>query len=694
MVVWTQTVELCDRKLIEILLSDTNFLSVVGVFGYNPGLIREMDFRTELEGDGGFHEVRGKMSVTHLTVVERVHMNFRIQVIKDSVLSRSLPDCSVLMLEHMVNENNYHILSYISDTEEYWKSINELIRGKSKRLDGLGLLKAIIQLVRVTRPLDRLPQPRRDLFGAPSLFGTLITNLFGDGELFEALGIVLGSPDSNPKEIALAVDILNVLVFFQGPDRLRTYLASEGKCIAAPTSDKDRIAWTPESSLFTALLFVFERYESTRVQMFTLLREIFRVPLAHDDKFLSVLYPNYIHWLLQPLKSKTLVEDEPALFDLQDSIMELLTFCTESHGYRVKYLFGKQPIASYAEQMLRSKKKLFVIRKSFSTNLTALVEHIFTKFYETYKAECPLVFEAIRSRYESSFGSTDVAMDSAETDKVRFVQQNGLDEEEELYWEKDTDVTESFTPGLDDKNELSEVRWRLYALGVCVSEAAWPASVLIAIKSLLCSLQEEVLCRNRPRSIKLVDYADDEDEPTASLKEGDVEESPAPSSPRKNEKSPEEAEELKLPVREKKEDEVNTEAFLSGSSLVGQKKTHQKVSRKARSPQYKNMFQKISWKLSPPESNKASTSAPASSMASENGSESDNSSEGELDTNSVSVGPSHGRSGDSSGEEASAETNGEATALISAKRKLALDEAQSSESLLKKAKTCTPISSS
>ncbi|RLN70162.1 hypothetical protein BBJ28_00000273 [Nothophytophthora sp. Chile5] len=664
MVVWTQTVELCDRKLIEILLSDTNFLSVVGVFGYNPGLIREMDFRTELEGDGGFHEVRGKTSVTHLTsstvgVVERVHMNFRIQVIKDNVLSRSLPDCSVLMLEHMVNENNYHILSYISDTEEYWKSINELIRGKDKRLDGLGLLKAIIQLVRVTRPLDRLPQPRRDLFGAPPLFGTLLTNLFGDGELFEILGIVLGSPDSNPKEIALAVDILNVLVFFQGPDRLRTYLASEGKCIAAPTSDKDRIAWTPGSSLFTALLFVFERYESTRVQMFTLLREIFRVPLAHDDKFLSVLYPNYIHWLLQPLKSKALVEDEPTLFDLQDSIMELLTFCTESHGYRVKYLFGKQPIASYVEQMLRSKKKLFVIRKC--TNLTALVEHIFTKFYETYKAECPLVFEAIRSRYESSFGSTDVAMDSAETDKVRFVQQNGVDEEEELYWEKDTDVTESFTPGLDGKNELSE---------------------------------EEVLCRNRPRSIKLVDYADDDDEPTALLKEGDVEESPAPSSPRTNEKSPEEEEELKLPVREKKEDEVNTEGFLSGSSLAVQKKTHQKVSRKARSPQYKSMFQKISWKLSPPESSKASTSAPASSMASENGSESDNSSEGELDANSVSVTPGHGGSGDSGGEEASTETNGETTALISAKRKLALDEAQSSESLIKKAKTCTPISSS
>lgn len=151
---------------------------------------------------------------------------------------------------------------------------------KEKRKDGLGLLKAIINLVKVTKPVDRLPQ-RRDPFGAPPVFGSLIGNLFGDGDLFAAFAPVLGSPESKPEEIALAVDILNVLVFYQGPDRLRTYLASEGKCIPAPTSDKERISWTEDSSLFTALLIVFERDEPMRIQLFNLLREIFRVPLAH-----------------------------------------------------------------------------------------------------------------------------------------------------------------------------------------------------------------------------------------------------------------------------------------------------------------------------------------------------------------------------------------------------------------------------
>ncbi|KAJ0411630.1 hypothetical protein ATCC90586_004099 [Pythium insidiosum] len=330
--------ELCDRRVIELLLNDSNFLTVIGVLGYNPGLIREMDFRSELEDATGYKEV---IPIRDANVLARVHMNYRIHVIKDNVLSRSLPDCSVIMLDHVVNENNYHILSYISDVPDYCQSLKDLVRNDDTRLNGLGLLKEVIQLVRVTRPLDKMPQPRRDAYGAPPVFGQLINNLFGDGALFESFSVILGSTESKMQAVELALDILNVLVFYQGPERLRTYLASEGKCIAPPTSDKDRIQWKPGASLFTALIFAFERYEPTRVQMFTLLKEIFKVSLPQDDKFLNVLYPNYIHWLLQPLKYIS-VDDEAVLFALQDSIMELLTFCTEAHGYRIKYLFGRR----------------------------------------------------------------------------------------------------------------------------------------------------------------------------------------------------------------------------------------------------------------------------------------------------------------------------------------------------------------
>ena len=88
----------------------------------------------------------------------------------------------------------------------------------------------------------------------------------------------------------------------------------------------------------------------------------------------------------------------------------------------------------------------------------SLVEHIYTKFYETYKAECPLVFDAIRVRYDRNAGSTDAAPDSAGSNTIRFVRAGSIDDTEELYWEKETETT---GPALEVRSGLSEVRMRV-----------------------------------------------------------------------------------------------------------------------------------------------------------------------------------------------------------------------------------------
>lgn len=167
-------------------------------------------------------------------------------------------------------------------------------------------------------------------------------------------------------------------------------------------------------------------------------------------------------------------------------------------------------------------------------------------------------------------------------------------------------------------------------------------------------VQEET---STAKPVKLVNYKDDDDEDVGSkddesgnsLKDGDLVD--PVSSPPLSEETVEE--ELKLPVREKAEDD--TAAFFSG--IAAQKSSK---SAKARSPQYKNMFQKISWKQKS-ESTPQELSGDASP---ERSSESD------------SEGLSH---------------EDEDTSALLAKRKLELEEA---ESIVKKSKTGTPISSS
>ncbi|CAI5746396.1 unnamed protein product [Peronospora destructor] len=221
------------------------------------------------------------------------------------------------------------------------------------------------------------------------------------------------------------------------------------------------------------------------------------------------------------------------------------------------------------------------------------------------------------------------------------------DEEEELYWEKDTETVEA-APEL--KNGLSE---------------------------------EEVSCQNCPKSVKLVDYDDDDDESTAPKDESNSAEAASATSPRGADID--EERELQLPVRKKKEEEVTAQSFLGGNSVLAHKKAHQKILNKARSPQFKNVFQKISWKLNAPGSS-TDHGSNMSTKVEKNGGSDGSSFAKRDDNNNNSVGSEYVACDDG--------VNAESAALIAAKRKLALEEVTNSEPLLKKAKSCTPISSS
>lgn len=263
------------------------------------------------------------------------------------------------------------------------------------------------------------------------------------------------------------------------------------------------------------------------------------------------------------------------------------------------------------------------------SNLTSLIEHIYKKFYETYKNECPIVFNAIRSRYvDHHIGVADVEMDmngnsvdtSAQSTPTQFVKQSAIDAEEEMYWEKETEEDEAsavpvggFTANAG-KNDLSE---------------------------------EEISCRTPPQPLKLVDYDDDDEHNSTS------DDSTRAESNGNHEAKPEdEEEELKLPERSAKPED-DAPSFLNGSVLAHKKKKKMKMVVKSIAvPQLKS-------------SNVHEASSP-------------NLDEAPADSSLSSAGGAHD----------------ELTPQLIAKRKLELEEAKSAESLLKKSKTCAPVTSS
>lgn len=284
--------------------------------------------------------------------------------------------------------------------------------------------------------------------------------------------------------------------------------------------------------------------------------------------------------------------------------------------------------------------------------MTALVEHVYTKFYEMYKAECPIVFNAIRVRYVDHYigapsADMDVRNGSGDPDTQgkppQFVEKSAIDAEEEMYWEKDDDDRPppgGFTPGLG-KNALSD---------------------------------EEIPCRTPPQSLKLVDYEDDDDESSAKSSSTDKSEDATPGDSHTSngavEVHPEDEEEheLKLPERPSKSED-DSQSFFGGAVLVHKKKKKLKMVVK-------------------------STSVPQITLKSSDASESTANTHGDSD---VGDQVSHRENGAASGAAngvAEPSSSSSLSASLIAKRRLELEEAKSAESLVKKPKTCSPVTSS
>ncbi|RHY56950.1 hypothetical protein DYB30_006767 [Aphanomyces astaci] len=342
--------------VLHLLLSDTYFLDVVGILEFNPHTIRKMCFRKELSAHMTFNEV---IPITDPQVVQAIHVNYRIDAIKDNILSRSLADGCTIWLESIVNENNISILTYISNHEEYMVQLRALVADRSTESTGLLLLQNVMRLIQITQPpsrgTPRVPHMlKADYSGMNPVFGSLHHALFPTTLLPSFAAIVTRANDTNR---LLVLEMLHHLVLFQNGDLLRVYMADERGCcdLSVPFS----LSWEPHQSLLLAILVAFVQAEAARGGVLDVLKHLFHVVPGRDDKFLHMLYHgNYMHWWVHLLG---LPDQTGNLYELHASVWEVLTMCVSHHGYRIKYLLAKIPIAAYATDALGSGNKLRVL---------------------------------------------------------------------------------------------------------------------------------------------------------------------------------------------------------------------------------------------------------------------------------------------------------------------------------------------
>ncbi|KAF0720377.1 Aste57867_353 [Aphanomyces stellatus] len=416
-------IELCDVGVLQLLLSDTYFLDVVSMLEYNPHTIRKMHFRDDLARHMTFKEV---IPITDDQVRHAIHLNFRIDAIKDNILSRTLNDGCAMWLESLVNENNISILTYISNHDEYMVQLRTLIADPATETTGLLLLQNVMRLIQVTQPPargmhHRVPHMLK-VDGMNPVFGSLHHALFPTTLLATFAAILTRPNDANQ---LLVLEMLHHLVLFQNGDLLRVYMADErGELATAPFA----LEWETGQSLLLAILVCFYQAESARGGVLDILKHLFHVVPGRDDKFLHMLYHgNYMHWWVHLL---SLPDQVGGLYELHATTWELLTMCVAHHGYRIKYLLAKTSIGQHCTDALGSGNKVRMLHAAGFLRACVLRSEA---FYSTLVATASIwdaVFEilAVETKNPSAVVSAllEVIM-TAEAHNCRLILQHVLD---------------------------------------------------------------------------------------------------------------------------------------------------------------------------------------------------------------------------------------------------------------------------
>lgn len=342
-------VMLNDNGLLEILLSEDYILTVIGVLEYDPELNSRTPHREYLTKTVVFKEVvpiRDKAVITH------THQNFRVKYLKDVVLAKYLDDHTFSTLSTLIYFNSVDIV--------------ERLQGDDSFLDNL--FSALLDPANTTARLS-------DLMGFLQEFCLLAKNLqlMARGQFYAKLlqrnlfGVIENSLAHTQRSLRLrGVDIASGLI-----------------CQESHLCRAQMMKQSPKCGLlrqFVEQLFA-DNDAGVKGQLAELIRQLLDPELmegtAEKDDFLNLFYEAFMEPLVSCISSEQMVldkltgfrskdksgqiakeqmdSDQALIVATQNQVCEILAFCVQHHGYRIKYFILRHNIVQKALQLVLKK---------------------------------------------------------------------------------------------------------------------------------------------------------------------------------------------------------------------------------------------------------------------------------------------------------------------------------------------------
>jgi protein phosphatase-4 regulatory subunit 3 len=265
--------------------------------------------------------------------LDRIHLNYRLQYLKDIVLPRLLDDAAFVSLTQMIHTNLSVILDHVQRHQRLLEQLFSQIRQRDRQ--SLLFLQDVCRLAKQIAPSDR--QALHEKMVAQQLFGSLV--LFFSEEPAGATEHDMFNSRNACVEIILCSAQ-------NDPTHLRRFLTVEG-------SAEGR---TLLSILSCTLLHGEDQgVQGQVVEVFKAVMETSALDPRDRDSCLDTFYDRgALDELLAPLRVEAPGKSPAGVCSLfgQQLACELLAFAVAHHGYRARAYIMRHGLAQHAMRLL------------------------------------------------------------------------------------------------------------------------------------------------------------------------------------------------------------------------------------------------------------------------------------------------------------------------------------------------------
>lgn len=372
--------------MLEVLFSEENALAVMGALEYDPAF--PVKHREYLTTKVMFKEV---VPFGDPSIVRRIHQTFRFQYLKDVVLPRQLDDGTFATINSLIYFNNMEIVQHISNNDRFLTDLfRKLKASEPSSEDRLSVVLFLQELCSLTKMMQAQ--------GKIHFYRSLVEH--GLCDIFR-----LTLPDTNVTVRSCSTEILGHLLATD-PSILRSYILSQ----------------PPDYRLLHAILrqMIEDPELGIKIQLVEIVRMLIDTsppaptaggpppPLEADSRsadkedFLNVFYSQCMNELVSPFAvnedaAKLSVHEREVLGATKNHVCELLSFCLQHHGYRIKSFVLGNNIAAKVLRLLREKEaylllagvrffRAFVGQKDEFYQRHIMKLHLFDPIVEAFRA--------------------------------------------------------------------------------------------------------------------------------------------------------------------------------------------------------------------------------------------------------------------------------------------------------------------